>query len=419
MRSMLSAPPRVGRRRLAFSGLGVCCVREQRNDVDRPTPARPTGLRQVELVGARPALRAARGRRAPPALRAPPVRRAAEDPPSSSSGSSSGGSDAGSEAGSADAGALRYSCPAGSYTPPTQAALAALTPTKIAGVPPSDTFNNGNNNFGIIEGPVWNGSALYVSEIGTAVNGMPPPARILKVTPDGTVSVAIADSGSNGLAVDVHDTLFGAVHEDGSISRFDLTTMLRTPVATGYMGARFDSPNDLAIRSDGNIYFSDPDDQAPATHPQLQTRLYRVAAGTGAVSVIDATLNEPNGVTLSLDESTLFVTSNSGIMKYPVMTDGSVGAGSLLNGSLNSFSGDGMAIDCAGDLYIAAVSTTNVMVVSPTGTLIGMISLPTTAFQAVTNVAFGGADHKTLYITGLGNNKGLFQVPMSIPGMPY
>jgi gluconolactonase len=78
-----------------------------------------------------------------------------------------------------------------------------------------------------------------------------------------------------------------------------------------------------------------------------------------------------------------------------------------------------MAIDCAGDLYIAATNSTNVMVVSPTGTLIGMISLPS-AFQAVTNVAFGGADHKTLYITGYGNNnKGLFQVPMSLPGLPY
>jgi gluconolactonase len=266
---------------------------------------------------------------------------------------------------------------------------------------------------------VWNGDALYVSEIGTAVNGMPPPARMLKVTTDGTVSVAIADSGSNGLAVDIHNTIYGAVHEDGSISTFNLATMARTPVATGYMGARFDSPNDLAVRSDGNVYFSDPDDQAPATKPQLQTRLYRVAAGTNAVSVIDATLAEPNGVTLSLDESMLFVTTNNGIWKYPVMSDGSVGTGSLLNATLNTFSGDGMAIDCAGDLYIAAQNSTNVMVVSPAGTLIGMISLPTSAFQAVTNVAFGGADHKTLYITGLGNNKGLYQVPMSLPGMPY
>jgi gluconolactonase len=338
---------------------------------------------------------------------------------SSSSGSSSGGADAGSESG-VDAGTLRYSCPSGTtFTAPTQAALAALAPTKIAGLPPSDSFNNDNNNFGIIEGPVWNGEALYVSEIGTAVNGMPPPARMLMVTTDGTVSIAIADSGSNGLAVDIHNTIFGAIHEDGSISSFDLATMVRTPVATGYMGARFDSPNDLAIRSDGNIYFSDPDDQAPAVHPQTATRLYRVAAGTDAVSVIDATLTEPNGVTLSLDESTLFVTTNNGIWKYPVMSDGSVGAGSLLNPSLNTFSGDGMAIDCAGDLYIAAQNSTNVMVVSPAGSLIGMISLPTSAFQAVTNLAFGGADHKTLYITGLGNNKGLYQVPMSLPGMPY
>ncbi len=311
----------------------------------------------------------------------------------------------------AEAGAPGYVCPAGPFAAPI---LTGLTPAKVAGVPPSDTFNNDNDNFGIIEGPVWIGDSLYVSEIGSG--NSPPPARILKVTGAGVVSVAVADSGSNGLATDRDDNLYAAVHETGSIDEFDLTTGMPTLLATGYMGARFDSPNDLTVRSSGDIYFSDPDDQAPATKPQTQTRLYRVAAGTRTVSVIDATLSEPNGVTLSLDESTLYVTSNGGLFRYPVAADGSVGAGTLVTSSVN---GDGMAIDCLGNLYVASINSLNILVLNPAGAQIGMISLPAGAVQSVTNVAFGGADHMTLYITGLGNNKGLYQVPMNVPGMPY
>jgi len=233
------------------------------------------------------------------------------------------------------------------------------------------------------------------------------------------VSVAMADAGSNGLAVDGAGVLFGAVHADGSISRFDLDAGTRTPVATSYMGNRFNSPNDLAIRSDGNIYFSDPNYQAPSSQPQSQTRVYRVAPGTNAVSVVDATLTQPNGVTLSLDENTLYVSSNSGIMKYPVMSDGSTGTGT----QLSSANVDGMTMDCAGNLYGALINSGGTVVVfAPDGTQIDQGMLKVTGTTQITNVAFGGPDHKTLYITAQGNGsqgQGLFKVDLAFPGMPY
>jgi gluconolactonase len=153
-------------------------------------------------------------------------------------------------------------------------------------------------------------------------------------------------------------------------------------------------------------------------HPQTQTRLYRIAPGTNAVSVIDATLSEPNGVTLSLDESTLYVTSNNGIYRYPVRADGSTGTGVVF---VQGVTGDGMTIDCAGNLYVAVVNTPNVVVLSPAGAQLGQLSVPTGSVQAVTNAAFGGPDHKTLYITALGSGmqKSLFQIALSVPGMPY
>jgi gluconolactonase len=283
----------------------------------------------------------------------------------------------------------------------------------VNGVPIVDTFNNNGNDFTNIEGPVWIGDALYISEFPGSPN--PPPSRILKITAAGDVSIAIPDSGTNGLAADKSGTLYGALHKDGSVSKFNLTTGAATAIASMYMGARFDSPNDLAIRSDGNIYFSDPDYQAASTHPQSKTRLYRIAPGTNAVTVIDDTLGEPNGVTLSIDEKTLYVTSRGPLNKYPVMADGSVGTATIF--SQEASSGDGMTIDCAGNLYVATNNT--VLVINPSGTKIGTLTV--TGPQAVTNVAFGGADHKTLYITAQGSSKqqGLFQMSLGVPGMPY
>jgi len=80
---------------------------------------------------------------------------------------------------------------------------------------------------------------------------------------------------------------------------------------------------------------------------------------------------------------------------------------------------DGMTVDCAGNLYVAVANSTNVVVVSPAGTKLATISV--SGPQAVTNVAFGGTDHMTLYITALGSGKqqGAFKLQMPIPGMPY
>jgi gluconolactonase len=288
--------------------------------------------------------------------------------------------------------------------------------TQVAGVPPSDAFNNTLNNFTTIEGPVWIGDSLYVSEFP---GGNVPPSRIIQLTGT-TVSVAMPDGGSNGLAVDNTGALVGAVHADGSISRFNLAAQTRTPIAGMYMGNRFISPNDLTVRSDGNIYFSDPNYQGPSGNaPQTQTRVYRIAPGTNTVSVVDATLTQPNGVTLSLDGNTLYVSSNNGIMTYPVMADGSTGPANTP--PFSTMNVDGMGIDCAGNIYGALINTGTVVIFDPTGKEIDNSAIKVANVNAVTNVAFGGADHKTLFITsqGQGTSRGLYQVQMNFPGMPY
>jgi gluconolactonase len=76
---------------------------------------------------------------------------------------------------------------------------------------------------------------------------------------------------------------------------------------------------------------------------------------------------------------------------------------------------DGMVIDCAGDLYVAAGQ--DVAVINPAGIEVGRINVA--GVQAVTNVAFGGTDHRTLFITTLDGSPGIFTVAMPLPGMPY
>jgi gluconolactonase len=323
-------------------------------------------------------------------------------------GGSGGGT--GGAGGANSTGAWR--CPAGmTFAPPT---LTGLMPQRLTGVPPADTFGQG---FSIIEGPVWIGDALYLSQI-LGGSPMPPQSRILKLVPGSPATVIAPDDGTNGLAVDSMGRMFAAIHKDGTICQIPLDNPSSPNLfLAGYMGTRFSAPNDLAIRSDGIVYFSDPhSQQAPNPAPQAKEAVYRGSLTTYDVSVVDDTLTFPNGVTLSLDEKTLFVSGGSGLLKYSVAADGSTsgrapfGAGTAYTGS------DGMTMDCAGDLYMALHNT--VVVLDPSGNEIKP-ALTVPGVQAVTNVAFGGADHKTLFITTLDTSPGVFTVQMPLPGMPY
>lgn len=122
-------------------------------------------------------------------------------------------------------------------------------------------------------------------------------------------------------------------------------------------------------------------------------------------------MQKPNGVIFRGDETALYLGGTGGLFKLPVATDGSVGVGTrvtAVNGGV-----DGLARDCAGNLYVA--SGQGVTVLGPSDAVIGSI---TVGIQ-VTNMAFGGAERKTLYITSLGGEPKLHQVTLNVPGYPY
>lgn len=274
--------------------------------------------------------------------------------------------------------------------------------------------NTGINLYpgGLVEGPVWIDGALYLSHFGP---GPEPQSSILRYTEGGTLEEFITGSGSNGLAVDADGMILAGTHDDGGISRFALDGT-RTSIVAEYEGTRLNSPNDLTLRSDGTIYFTDPSWQASNPNPQGQTGIYRIDP-EGNIHLEDGSQSMPNGISLSPDESLLYVGTPGGVMRYDVAADGTLGAGTQFAGALGLNSVDGMAVDCAGNLYVSIHNQGQLRVVDPGGTELGVIMVA----PSVTNSAFGGSEGRTLFITAGDPNNGeaLYSVDVAIPGYPY
>jgi gluconolactonase len=274
----------------------------------------------------------------------------------------------------------------------------------------------GDQSFGFLEGPVWisEHGVLLFSDMnfdGAAASG--PPARIRRLTPPATFDEFTASSNGNGLALDAERNLIAATHDNQGLSNFDLTSGARTRLDLRVDGKHLNSPNDLCVRDDGTIYLTDPDWQLGSRASETNiTGVYRVdpplrKGMTHRAVLVDGTLDKPNGIALSPDQRTLYVGSlGPEIWKYDVAEDGSLSARTKF---ADTGSSDGFAIDCAGNLY---VTSDTVEVFSPAGEKLGDISIG----DSPTNAAFGGDDHKTLYITA---GPRLYAIRLNVPGFPY
>ncbi|HTM44049.1 MAG TPA: SMP-30/gluconolactonase/LRE family protein [Polyangiaceae bacterium] len=187
--------------------------------------------------------------------------------------------------------------------------------------------------------------------------------------------------------------------------KFDLTTKQSTSLANMYMGKHFGSPNDIAAHKSGSIYFTDPAAEKGSRPQELPTAVYRIDP-QGQLTVVDQ-VDKANGVNFSPDESLLYVSNyDSFVRVYDVAPDGVASNGRQFLG----VGSDGMTVDCAGNVYTTAGE---VRVWSPQGQMIGTIPGTGTA----TNVAFGGPNKKTLFITSFAGD--LKSIELNVPGMPY
>lgn len=308
------------------------------------------------------------------------------------------------------------------------AAAAPCVPGATYGNPlPSATLaaTKIRDGFNFLEGPVWDSASgtLFLSNMQNATGPeRVQPSSILRFTPPATFETFIAAGGSNGLALSNDgSTILAATHDQRSVSSYRISDRSRGVVAATFNGHKFNSPNDLTVAADGSVYFTDPNFQRGNRADELsgKTGVYRVVGGV--VRLVDDTVKQPNGIALSPDGKTLYVGANAEnvVYSYPVAADGSVGARTRFA----AFTGpDGDAVDCAGNIYWVSYNEGRVHVFTPAGRELGTIS----AGLNITNVAFGGDDHRTLYLTsgtpssgGTAGNFGLYSIRLNVPGYPY
>lgn len=264
------------------------------------------------------------------------------------------------------------------------------------------TATSVQGGFMFLEGPVWRPAqgVLLFSDI--------PANTIYRLTPPAAVDTFRADSGnSNGLVEDHDGLLLAAEHGNRRVSR-TLAGGQIVDVATTYQGMSLNSPNDLAVRSDGTIYFTDPPYGISPGEQELGFNgVFRVAPG-GALSAEweGPTTSRPNGIHLSADETVLYVSDTEGpVRAYDVAPDGSLSGERVFTSDVTG--ADGMCMDEAGNLFVT--TTSGVKAFAPDGSTWGTIPVP----EVPANCTFGGTDYRTMYITA---RTGLYRVAMTLAG---
>ena len=258
------------------------------------------------------------------------------------------------------------------------------------------------------EGPLW------WREGGYLLFGDMSNRRIAKWAPGEGVTVFREPTGtSNGLTRDPQGRLVSCEHRARQVARVEPDGSL-TVVAEQYQGKRLNRPNDLAVKSDGSIYFSDPITDNVETELGF-AGVYRVSADLSAITLLTQECTFPNGLAFSPDESVLYVDDSSdyNIRAFDVQADGTLANGRVFCDMKGERPGvpDGMKVDVEGNVY--CTGSGGLWIIDPSGRHLGTVLIEREG-QA-TNCAWGGDDWKTLYITTF---DALGRIPLKIAGIP-
>jgi gluconolactonase len=260
------------------------------------------------------------------------------------------------------------------------------------------------------EGPVYVAGehALYFTSLPRAGR---VAIRRLDLTTLEVSTVREPANGANGMALDRDGCLVvceqGSMTEPARIARVDRRTGATETVVDDWLGRRLNSPNDVVVKSDGTIWFTDPSygflhGFRPA--PERGDHVYRFDPASGTLGVVAASFDKPNGIAFAPGESVLYVTDSGAnqeegsyyadrphhVKAYDV-ADGRLTGERVFAVVMPGFP-DGIKCDSGGRVYVS--SATGVQVFDPAGDMIGEIPLP-----GAVNFTFGGPDRNVLFIT--------------------
>ena len=276
--------------------------------------------------------------------------------------------------------------------------------------------------FKFTEGPVWVGDGLLFSD--------PNANTIYKYTKDGKLSIFRSPSGysgadigeyrqpgSNGITLDPSGNIVFDQHGNRRVVRLDKDGS-ETVVADKFGGKRFNSPNDLVYRSDGTLFFTDPNFGLPKFGDDPRKELSHTGVYSifkGKIQLLTQDFTGPNGIALSPDEKYLYIgnwdDNKKTVYRYELQADGTVKNGSLFF-DFTSIKGedaiDGVKVDVEGNVYVSAPG--GLQILSAAGKHLGTIVTP----QHVHNMAWGDDDGKTLYLAA---RSGLYRIRLNVEGV--
>ena len=293
--------------------------------------------------------------------------------------------------------------------------IEALDPALDAIIDKSQTIqelaSGYGGDLGPAEGPLWwkEGGYLLFNDIHSS--------RRLKYTPGKGVTVDLEPTNrANGLTRDLQGRLVSCEHDTRRVTRRELDGSL-TVIANSFQGQRLNRPNDVVVKSDGAIYFTDPGAGIVAQEWDLQySGVYRVTADLGTKSLLTETFVQPNGIAFTPDERLLYVNDSRRrhIRAFELLPNGMLAkqTDTVFADLAGNEPGvpDGMKVDVAGNVYCGGSG--GLYILNAQGKKLGRI---VHGHPATTNIAFGGDDWKTLYFT---SRSSLFSVNLKVAGVP-
>ncbi|MBM4045306.1 MAG: SMP-30/gluconolactonase/LRE family protein [Planctomycetes bacterium] len=283
--------------------------------------------------------------------------------------------------------------------------VGAVTAAELADVVETAEPERIATGFKFTEGPLWHpGGYLLFSDI--------PENRIVKWTPGGQVTTFRSPSGnSNGLTFDRQGRLLACEHGNRRVSRAEPDGRV-VALAERFDGKRLNSPNDIVVKADGAIYFTDPPYGVKPEQRELTFQgVYRIAS-EGKLTLLVDDFDKPNGLAFSPDEKVLYIadTARKHVRAFEVRPDGTLANGRVFAELKSDKPGapDGMKVDERGNLYVTGPGGT--WVFDPTGRHLGTI----VTAEVPANCAFGGPDRRTLFITA---RTSVYRVRVKTPGM--